>query len=99
MVNRYFFHLYRFWVLIGITSLRQFHEVPRRYILMQKRFFEYSLYHDIGREVVQLYNSMLKMPNRSPEMCSNLSGPSCSKLMMSFVNDSLKFTSSDTQIC
>ena len=27
------------------------------------------------------------------------SGPSCSKLMMSLVNDSLKFTSSDTQIC
>ena len=26
-------------------------------------------------------------------------GPSCSKLMMSLVNDSLKFTSSDTQIC
>ena len=27
------------------------------------------------------------------------SGPSCSKLTMSFVNDSLKFKSSDTQIC
>ena len=26
------------------------------------------------------------------------SGPSCSKLTMSLVNDSLKFTSSDTQI-
>ena len=26
-------------------------------------------------------------------------GPSYSKLMMSLVNDSLKFTSSDTQIC
>ena len=28
-----------------------------------------------------------------------LSGPSCSKLTMSLVNNSLKFTSSDTQIC
>ena len=27
------------------------------------------------------------------------SGPSCSKLPMSLVNDSLKFTSTDTQIC
>ena len=27
------------------------------------------------------------------------SGPRCSKLTMSLVNDSLKFTSSDTQIC
>ena len=27
------------------------------------------------------------------------SGHSCSKLMMSLVNDLLKFTSSDTQIC
>ena len=27
------------------------------------------------------------------------SGPSCSKLMMLLVNDSLKFTSSDTRIC
>ena len=26
-------------------------------------------------------------------------GPSCSKLTMSLVNDSLKFPSSDTQIC
>ena len=26
-------------------------------------------------------------------------GPSCSKLTMSLVNDSLKFASSDTQIC
>ena len=29
----------------------------------------------------------------------NVSGPSCSKLTMSLVNDSLKFTSSDMQIC
>ena len=29
----------------------------------------------------------------------SVSGPSCSKLMMLLVNDSLKFTSSDTQIC
>ena len=28
----------------------------------------------------------------------NKSGPSCSKLTMSLVNDSLKFTSSDMQI-
>ena len=28
-----------------------------------------------------------------------LSGPSCSKLTMSLVNDSLKFTLSDMQIC
>ena len=27
------------------------------------------------------------------------SGPSCSKLTVSLVNESLKFTSSDTQIC
>ena len=34
--------------------------------------------------------------------CGNtrkIPGPSCSKLTMSLVNDSLKFTSSDTQIC
>ena len=30
---------------------------------------------------------------------TSLSGPSCSKLTTSLVNDSLKFTSSDTQIC
>ena len=29
----------------------------------------------------------------------NTFGPSCSKLTMSLVNDSLKFTSSDTQTC
>ena len=31
-------------------------------------------------------------------MLINITGPSCSKLTMSLVNDSLKFTSSDTQI-
>ena len=30
---------------------------------------------------------------------NNSPGPSCSKLTMSLVNDSLKFTSSDMQIC
>ena len=30
---------------------------------------------------------------------NNTPGPGCSKLTMSLVNDSLKFTSSDTQIC
>ena len=30
---------------------------------------------------------------------ASLSGPSCSKLTMSLVNDSLKFTSNDMQIC
>ena len=30
---------------------------------------------------------------------TTISGPSCSKLTTSLVNDSLKFTSSDTQIC
>ena len=30
---------------------------------------------------------------------SKTTGPSCSKLTTSLVNDSLKFTSSDTQIC
>ena len=36
------------------------------------------------------------------QICSdhgNLSRPNCSKLTMSLVNDSLKFTLSDTQIC
>ena len=32
-------------------------------------------------------------------ICISISGPSCSKLTMSLVNDSLKFTLSDTQIC
>ena len=31
--------------------------------------------------------------------CFYQPGPSCSKLTTSLVNDSLKFTSSDTQIC
>ena len=35
----------------------------------------------------------------SAEIFTQHSGPSCSKLTMSLVNDSLKFTSSDTQIC
>ena len=37
-----------------------------------------------------------------PSICSvivTFPGPSCSKLTTSLVNDSLNFTSSDTQIC
>ena len=34
-----------------------------------------------------------------PLLKKTLSGPSCSKLTTSLVNDSLKFTSNDTQIC
>ena len=39
-----------------------------------------------------------KLPALSSDLLRNKSGPSCSKLTMSLVNDSLKFTSSDTQI-
>ena len=35
----------------------------------------------------------------SAQLLIRHAGPSCSKLRMSLVNDSLKFTSSDTQIC
>ena len=43
---------------------------------------------------------MLYSCTRFPKSHFNKSsGPSCSKLRMSLVNDSLKFTSSDTQIC
>ena len=38
-----------------------------------------------------------KLPSHMCKM--RRSGPSCSKLTMLLVNDSLKFTSSDTQIC
>ena len=36
---------------------------------------------------------------RSMEYTDRQAGPSCSKLTMSLVNDSLKFASSDMQIC
>ena len=39
-----------------------------------------------------------QLPVSGKRMSTN-PGPSCSKLSMSLVNDSLKFTSSDTQIC
>ena len=37
--------------------------------------------------------------NANAEAEGSTTGPSCSKLTTSLVNDSLKFTSSDTQIC
>ena len=42
---------------------------------------------------------MITSPQQLPTYNSYFSGPSCSKLTMLLVNDSLKFTSSDTQIC
>ena len=44
------------------------------------------------REIRLGISFSLKTNKRKP-------GPSCLKLMTSLVNDSLKFTSSDTQIC
>ena len=37
--------------------------------------------------------------NVRAQISTNKAGPSCPKLTTSLVNDSLKFTSSDTQIC
>ena len=52
----------------------------------------------------KLYKSILITRSPLPQFASGAweyykSGPSCSKLMMSLINDSLKFTSRDMQIC
>ena len=61
------------------------------YLLESRRlFWVHSTYHyfiEDGKDI----------PKLSP--FASRPGPSCSKLTMSLVNDSLKFTSSDTQIC
>ena len=41
----------------------------------------------------------LNGPVNTIKVISSRSGPNCSKLTMSLVNDSLKFTLSDMQIC
>ena len=46
-----------------------------------------------------LLMSTLNIPFCEVRKMSALSGPSCSKLAISLVNDSLKFTLSDAQIC
>ena len=46
--------------------------------------------HEVGAGIKSLYIL--------PSVCSYTSGPGCSKLTTSLVNNSLKFTSSDTQI-
>ena len=55
-----------------------------------------SEYHLLLNGVLRLKH-MKKAKKKKP--ASKQSGPSCSKLTMSLANDSLKFTSSDTQIC
>ena len=53
----------------------------------------YIYYFDFtGDDVLYIGYHMCNIKNSTP-------GPSCSKLTMSLVNDSLKSTSSDTQIC
>ena len=42
---------------------------------------------------------MLTLDEHEKSFITLRPGPSCSKLTTSLVNDSLKFTSSDTQIC
>ena len=48
----------------------------------------------VRRKVAEVYEVSSILPSQM-----KMSGPSCSKLTMSLVNESLKFTSSDTQIC
>ena len=73
------------------------------------RFFTGHILDSQGYKVLHAYN---EDSDQSVWMCrliwvftghtsseGTCSGPSCSKLMMSLVNDSLKFTSSDMQIC
>ena len=45
------------------------------------------------------FNYIVMVDSVDPDLTAEKSGPSCSKLTMSLINDSLKFTSSDTQIC
>ena len=61
--------------------------------------FKY-LSNDVKRPIFIKYNSTFHIRfETSAVLKFQRSGPSCSKLTTSLVNDSLKFTSSDTQIC
>ena len=50
-------------------------------------------------QIVFLKDNLHEVSDPLKGKIRKISGPSCSKLTMSLVNDSLKFTSSDTQIC
>ena len=47
----------------------------------------------------KMFVPFCKMIESLPGTICEMPGPSCSKLTTSLVSDSLKFTSSDTQIC
>ena len=78
--------------------------------MLQKRFLgtniqPVSTMFKLDRQEGWLWSSLFKhyctgcFFYRIPHGQMFLTGPSCSKLMTSLVNDSLKFTSSDTQMC
>ena len=68
-------------------------------------FFSISLFHPSTTSSICLLpfsrgrHKMTHKGWRVVKLQHNQSGPSCSKLTTSLVNDSFKFTSSDTQIC
>ena len=74
---------------------------PDRTLSFSRKVLLFFLY---LHENIQLTQVILKSKGLSEilqDICTStlISGPSCSKLTTSLVNDSLKFTSSDTQIC
>ena len=63
-------------------------------------FTQVSLYKQcsIEKKTIELTELVTDIPSLNWQQYK-YSGPSCSKLTMLLVNDSLEFTSSDTQIC
>ena len=53
----------------------------------------------LAKECAQVQVNCLEYKAYTGKGAVRKTGPSCSKLTMSLVNDSLKFKSSDTQIC
>ena len=85
--------MFLFLLFLHFHSCSSFFPVPLLYLL----YYLFYLVSPFFWETTQSDPQGLSLNTNTIK--KNISGPSCSKLTASLVNDSLKFTSSDMQVC
>ena len=91
--KKYKENILKYWLLkllprvLSIKCKLEFHS---SYLHYNRRYYHSLLLQDNNFTPTGIHVALFDLPR---------AGPNCSKLTMSLVNDSLKFTSSDTQIC
>ena len=93
----FFFFFFFFFFFLPMTSYKWTSKIPD--IRFYLHFLRSGLWAWWAKHAYYPRTPDYTLYSGAPVYWSEQSGPSYSKLTMSFINDSLKFTLSDTQIC